>query len=1217
MKLKRILSFVLAAAMLLGTVVFSASAEDTYAAVGNEDILTVGANYSTVYYGGIPWRVLTKEYSDGQEEAKDGILLLSEYVMANGIQYNAHYSNGAWSSANKAWASAMVMPWDDERNPHYEDNIANGIKNDDSSGGYLTSDIRMYLTGIGTYETFRPFAYYNESWPASWTTMPDRNGQGWRYYTRNIVTDTEPVDGVTYFVKGEFELSDHNRTNNQGYLPITVADWAQDTWYTLDADNNPVLMTEWPEGATTVNAYYDQAGYSIADVSGGFEDGVTYYTFERYFENECPKVIVDGVEVAMGENLASLFKWVGYAVPYLTVSNQNDALVDMTYVAGLSASQKNFASDMGFSALEIAAVLPTSGHGYLRGSGKNYGWSSSIGSTFGDRLDNDTYFSLSGEEVYLYLTQAGHTKGAKYLDGTAAGDIWTRSWGRADIQTVITYANNAVNWYKGANTWWQGLRPAFNLDPDAVLFYAPVEDGAFAKAQESSANTYKLVLKDDSRSAFTVVPVSVENGIYTMSYSGAKTGANEYISGAVKDEEGNVIAYGKIAQAQESGTVSVDLSAYDMSDKQLYLFNEQCNGENETNYASELQEFDSIVLNGVGYSTLKEAFAAAQDGDTVTLIGDIALDETATVSADDTIVLDLNGNTITGTDNTSANFFVIDNYGKLTVKNGTITLTAENDRGWNAASAIFQNRGGELVIESGTYIHNGGTAMAYVVDNNANSYGDAKIVVNGGELKSSYIAIRNRMDTYGSNGGGNGEAILDINGGTFEGKYSVWGQVSSAGVKGTIDISGGTFIAWEGNAAVLVDEDATGEIKTEITAGIFSSDVSDYVAEGFEASLNADGTYSVVAERSITVSASDDEVEAGDEVIIDITLNGKDLANATWILTYEADKFELQGEAATNGVIEGAALLSSGVYDDGAVIKSYTFRAIAQQDVTEADFVISDTFAYTWPESFDGTEVAAANNSKVTVKIELIDYEVALKVDGEVAPEGTVSINYDNAEHTFVIDTIPQATVEYKVNGEAVTSVSVKDYGIYKIEYTVVSETGYRAVEGSYTLIIDKPEYVVEVNLERVDGADYVDGKKIVLVYTNTENAFFKYDGKLMVNVSASGYKYNNTTEYRYVFAYVTDAIADGELADYEAEIDVIYSDADLYTITAYDYDLNFDNKEDIRDVTTAYGVYNVHPILFTNIKYQKQLLKADIKKDKCVNGVDTAAVYGAIFSEE
>ena len=117
MKTKRFLALVLCVVMMVTAIPMTAVAQEIEASTEEasysiHDALQVGAEgeYSTVYYGGIPWRVLSKDYSSDSENenAQVGILLLSEHVLANGIQYNAHYSNNAWSSANKIWASAMV-----------------------------------------------------------------------------------------------------------------------------------------------------------------------------------------------------------------------------------------------------------------------------------------------------------------------------------------------------------------------------------------------------------------------------------------------------------------------------------------------------------------------------------------------------------------------------------------------------------------------------------------------------------------------------------------------------------------------------------------------------------------------------------------------------------------------------------------------------------------------------------------------------------------------------------------------------------------------------------------------------------------------------------------------------------------------------------------------------------------------------------------------------
>ena len=260
-------------------------------------------------------------------------------------------------------------------------------------------------------------------------------------------------------------------------------------------------------------------------------------------------------------------------------------------------------------------------------------------------------------------------------------------------------------------------------------------------------------------------------------------------------------------------------------------------------------------VNGTPYETLAEAFANA-NGATVKLIADIETTETITIPADAAVTLDLNGHKIVATDNKAANvnyelFYI---YGEMTViGDGAIELTStSNDTAWAKSSSIFHNRGGVLTIESGSFTHKGGTAMAYVVDNSANSYGDATTTINGGTLTSAYIGIRNRMDTYGANGGGNGVAKLAITGGEITGKYAVWGQVSSAGVKGEIAISGGKLTGAEGKEALRVGTDATGEIKTAVSGGTFSSAVpAEYCAEGFEPKDNGDGTYGVQVEQTI------------------------------------------------------------------------------------------------------------------------------------------------------------------------------------------------------------------------------------------------------------------------------------------------------------------------------------------------------------------------------
>ena len=45
----------------------------------------------------------------------------------------------------------------------------------------------------------------------------------------------------------------------------------------------------------------------------------------------------------------------------------------------------------------------------------------------------------------------------------------------------------------------------------------------------------------------------------TVTYSGAGTGKNEYVSAMIADNSGNILYYGRIAQNSANGTASVEI----------------------------------------------------------------------------------------------------------------------------------------------------------------------------------------------------------------------------------------------------------------------------------------------------------------------------------------------------------------------------------------------------------------------------------------------------------------------------------------------------------------------------------------------------------------------------------------------------------------------------------------------------------------------------------
>ena len=152
-------------------------------------------------------------------------------------------------------------------------------------------------------------------------------------------------------------------------------------------------------------------------------------------------------------------------------------------------------------------------------------------------------------------------------------------------------------------------RPAFNLDSNNVLFTSPAKDGKFVddlyvgsnlKAVGTTNSTeWKLTLKDSSRSSFkasTSANFAKPGENITITYSGAKKGSYEHVSAMIVDKNDDVLYYGRIAQKSESGTATVTIPA-DIApgDYRLKIFNEQCNDDYRTDYASDFVSIDLTI----------------------------------------------------------------------------------------------------------------------------------------------------------------------------------------------------------------------------------------------------------------------------------------------------------------------------------------------------------------------------------------------------------------------------------------------------------------------------------------------------------------------------------------------------------------------------------------------------------------------------------------------
>lgn len=284
--------------------------------------------------------------------------------------------------------------------------------------------------------------------------------------------------------------------------------------------------------------------------------------------------------------------------------------------------------------------------------------------------------------------------------------------------------------------------------------------------------------------------------------------------------------YGSIGVEIFDGDISIDSKTW--TDQVVTRMTPK-RGAVELNYIA--------TINELPFGSLQDAINAA-DNNTVTLVSDIVLDTPLEVSSGKSVVLDLNGKTITETaTSASASYLMsVKSGGELTIKNGTISFAATTpDTMWGGegqppypgyANNTITNQG-TLILEN-TTIENktskGGAS--YVIDN----YAGANLIINEGTvLTQSGGDIAIRMFN-----GGSGAINVTINGGTITGYRAVWIQLASnnpaiAPIM-NLTVNGGTLTSIEQTYNQAVYSYSYGNdmqnVLINVTGGTFNGDIA-------------------------------------------------------------------------------------------------------------------------------------------------------------------------------------------------------------------------------------------------------------------------------------------------------------------------------------------------------------------------------------------------------
>lgn len=249
------------------------------------------------------------------------------------------------------------------------------------------------------------------------------------------------------------------------------------------------------------------------------------------------------------------------------------------------------------------------------------------------QLEEDEVFFLSAEEAgnIAYGFIDDDARKAYFGNGNQYGAWWLRSpvkqqQGKPNAGTI----HRTKGWLYGMTVSRDGYsaRPAFNLDLSSVLFTSAAVGGKSATGMDSGltavgnydGSEWKLTLLDDSRD-FDVTETNISGDPgdpITLNYTGATTGDNEYIS-VILAAESSVQYYGRIAKATTAeGEISLTIpDTLAEGTYTLNVFNEQCNGDYKTDYAS---AFETLTLTVDNTAPTLSAGSATRDSETAATV---------------------------------------------------------------------------------------------------------------------------------------------------------------------------------------------------------------------------------------------------------------------------------------------------------------------------------------------------------------------------------------------------------------------------------------------------------------------------------------------------------------------------------------------------------------------------------------------------------------------
>ena len=543
----------------------------------------------------------------------------------------------------------------------------------------------------------------------------------------------------------------------------------------------------------------------------------------------------------------------------------------------------------------------------------------------------------------------------------------------------------------------------------------------------------------------------------------------------------------------------------------LYVYDDQ-DGIIQTNQPvvkgdSSIEKFFAAKVGDTYYKTLPEAVAAAQNGETVTLLEDVT--ENVTIPTDKTITLDLNGKTLSGgknndkaallnngtvtikdssaaktgtikreddADKTGTSYYVIKNLGTMTIEQANVNNNSgykkTNSAGYMAGSSLICNGDREDDKETTLTINDGVFEQQnfLAVKNGAMGI----LNVNGGKFTSKHSAIQNWYKADIKGGEINGQLWTDAYtwapNGVSAGETKISGTTKFTGeivmditgsVKPTLEISGGEMNVtnWRITSAA-----ANAGAKPVITGGLFSSEPAEkYIAENHyvDASNNGDYPYTV----------KEGTKPAGALIVVkDTTAVTVPDSEAIKGLTND-DKTNIANKSSVDGVAEAIAdnkadLIPADVNTTDA--KKVEIEVTVKVNVTSADMTSENktlTFEASPVATVTVTKADGSTEVKNDVKVpnSLLNDEITVKLPlpAGFTPKQIKHISSDGSVEYF-LKTAKRGAKLFTVDSDNCAVFTITKFSTFELSGTVTYvEPSYYSGSSSdptYSVTVDKTE---------------------------------------------------------------------------------------------------------------------------------------------------------------